>query len=165
MERGWQTKAAVRRWWKRPLYDKFRPFLAGAVLGLSSLFVFPIGSVERLVNGVLPTFVTVAAILAGLFAMALSTLLALIDKPGVAWLKEAGYYEQLVGFHRASFRSQQVFIVAGLAVMVLNACECQNRFYTRSVPVVLAWFGTWAWFSTWRQMEFMFHILMRKDRG
>lgn len=158
-----RLKKIIGRSRVRLLHEKDRPFRRGLLAALVAWVAFPATFVDKLTVDVLPTAVTVAAILAGLMSTAQSILLALIDKPVIAYLKAEKHYDTLIDYQRASFRTQLWFIAASLLVMVLRADGFHPPLYTRLVPAALAFLWVWAWSSTSRQMELMFKLLRKKD--
>jgi hypothetical protein len=164
------TKSEEARVWvsravRYVIHPDPRPWLWGLGAGVIAWYRFPNApaAFDKLAVEVLPTAVTVAAMLAGLISMSQSILLALLDRPVIAYLKREGYYPTLIGYHRAAYRTQLLFIAASLIVMALRSGGFRLASYERIVPAVLAFLAACAWSSTTRQMSLMFKLLEKKD--
>jgi len=145
------------------LDGRVRPLLYGLAAALVAWAWFPAKGADKLAVDVLPTAVSATAMLAGLMAVAQSVLLALIDKPIIAYLKNEGYYPTLIEYQAAAFWTQLRFIAACLIVMVIRTAQYQGATYLSLVGPVLAFLGVWAWSCTCRQMNLMFLLLRKKD--
>jgi hypothetical protein len=148
----------ARRW------EQWHPLGLAIIVGMVTALVgLSRKSVDATVTLVLPTAVTVAAMLAGFLTTAQTLLLVLISTPAVQSLRRSGHFDRLVRFFWEVGRAFICFIGAALVSMAVTVCGGTFPAHDRLLPAVLAGTFVWAALTSVRMSRLITKLLLNKD--
>jgi hypothetical protein len=135
--------------------------VAGGVAGGLGL---SLTAVQGLVVSLVPSALTVAALLAGFQTTALSLMLVLMKTPALVALRDTVHYGRLVQYFWAASRTLCAFIAVALLVLALTSIHVQIPGHTRIVPAVLAFTFVRSALSSLRVNRLMTKLLLQNGR-